>query len=90
MSYELAISDRANFQIQKLKKSGNKAAIKKLQVLLHEISEHPREGTGQPELLKHELAGFWSRRISKEHRVVYSIDDEILIVDIVSVLGHYT
>ena len=63
MSYELLISNRANLQIRKLMKSGNKAAIKKLQILLHEIAEHPREGTGQPELLKHELAGFWSRRM---------------------------
>lgn len=89
MSYELVISDRADLQIQKLKKSGNKAVMKKLFSLLDEISQHPKEGAGQPELLKYELAGFWSRRINKEHRVIYSIDDEILIVDIVSVLGHY-
>lgn len=83
MSYELAISNRADLQIQKLKKSGNKAAIKKLFTLLDEISQHPREGAGQPEMLKHELAGFWSRRINKEHRIIYSIDDEVLIVDII-------
>ncbi len=89
MSYELVISSQADVQIQKLKKSGNKAAVKKLFSLLDEISEHPREGAGKPELLKHALAGFWSRQINQEHRIVYSIDDKILIVDIVSVLGHY-
>jgi len=41
-----------------------------------ELAEHPREGTGKPEMLKGDLAGYWSRRINREHRLVYSIEDE--------------
>ena len=48
--------------------------------LINEIERNPFDGIGKPEPLKHDLAGFWSRRITEEHRLVYSIDkDEILI-----------
>ncbi|NJB86750.1 toxin YoeB [Lewinella marina] len=49
---------------------------KKLQKLICEITRHPFEGTGKPEALKHEFAGYWSRRIDKQHRLVYRIVGE--------------
>ncbi|MBK6784002.1 MAG: Txe/YoeB family addiction module toxin [Saprospiraceae bacterium] len=51
------------------------------------MSEHPFTGTGRPELLKHSLSGCWSRRINREHRLVYNVDEGI--INILSVRGHY-
>ena len=44
--------------------------------LVREVLRTPYEGTGQPEPLKHELAGCWSRRINQEHRLVYQVIEE--------------
>ena len=44
--------------------------------LIREIQRSPFEGTGKPEPLKHELAGCWSRRIDREHRLVYQVLEE--------------
>ena len=44
--------------------------------LIREIQKNPFEGTGKPEPLKHDLSGCWSRRIDKEHRLVYQVFDE--------------
>lgn len=43
--------------------------------LIEEIQRSPFEGSGRPEPLKHELAGCWSRRIDREHRIVYQVSD---------------
>ena len=59
------------------KKSGNKAIMNKITALLKDIAEHPYTGIGKPEPLKYELAGYWSRRINSEHRIVYSVDEEV-------------
>ncbi len=49
--------------------------------LIEAIQRQPFEGIGKPEPLKHELAGCWSRRIDKEHRLVYQVlDDKIRII----------
>lgn len=72
-----------------LKKAGQKAALQKLEKLLLELAEHPRTGTGQVEALRGNLAGFWSRRIDKYNRLVYTIEEEIVTVVIVSAKGHY-
>nr|WP_302438854.1 Txe/YoeB family addiction module toxin [Barnesiella intestinihominis] len=72
-----------------MKKSGNKATIAKIERLLLELREHPTTGTGQVEALKDNLSGFWSRRIDKFNRMVYTIDEEIITVFIISAKGHY-
>lgn len=87
MSFHLDFSDQAKSEIDDHKKAGNKAVLKKLLNLLTELSEHPFEGTGKPEALKHNLSGFWSRRINNEHRLVYEFSSDI--VYIISVKGHY-
>lgn len=54
--------------------------LKKINLLIKEIKRTPFEGAGSPEPLKHNWSGFWSRRITREHRLVYTItDDEVLI-----------
>ena len=49
--------------------------------LIREVQRNPFEGTGQPEALKHDLSGCWSRRIDQEHRLIYEVlDDKIRIL----------
>ena len=57
MTYHLDFSDQTKSDIDFHKKSGNKAVLKKIFVLLIELTEHPFEGTGKPEPLKHNLSG---------------------------------
>ena len=71
------------------KKSGNKAIMKKITALLKDIAEHPYTGIGKPEPLKYELAGYWSRRINSEHRIVYSVDEEVVRVYVLSIRYYY-
>ncbi|MFN3758292.1 MAG: Txe/YoeB family addiction module toxin [Algoriphagus aquaeductus] len=89
MSYELVFTQKALDGVEKLKKTGNKALLRKLKSLLIELSDHPFSGTGQPEQLKHDLTGFWSRRLNREHRLVYAVDQKIITVTVISVVGHY-
>jgi toxin YoeB len=89
MSYELDFSKKALEDIDKHKKSGDKSTLKKIQKLLNELMEHPTTGTGQPELLKHDLQGLYSRRINKKHRLVYSVKASIVTVYIISAHSHY-
>jgi toxin YoeB len=67
--------------------TGNKAIIKKIAQLIDDIKIHPYSGLGKPETLKHNLSGTWSRRITKEHRLVYELDDDSILI--LSVKGHY-
>ena len=57
----------------------DKRMVKKLNELIKETRRTPFEGKGKPEPLRHNLAGFWSRRITAEHRFVYSVTDEALL-----------
>lgn len=53
---------------------------KRILQLIKDVKRHPHDGLGKPEPLKHDLSGFWSRRITEEHRLVYAIQkDQILI-----------
>jgi len=59
----------------------DKKKLKRINELLKDISRNPYEGIGKPEPLKFNYAGFWSRRIDEEHRLIYRVeDDEIQIV----------
>lgn len=48
--------------------------------LIHDIEHQPFEGLGKPEPLRHDLTGFWSRRITDEHRLVYAVDKERVLI----------
>lgn len=87
--FRLEVTDIAKKHLNFHYKSGNKATINKIEKILIELSEHPLEGTGNPEQLKYELKGLWSRRLNLKDRIIYSIDNEIVTVEIVSALGHY-
>jgi toxin YoeB len=59
----------------------DKSKIKRINELLKDISRSPYEGIGKPEALRYNYAGFWSRRIDEEHRLIYRVtDDEVQIV----------
>ncbi|MDR3235122.1 MAG: Txe/YoeB family addiction module toxin [Prevotellaceae bacterium] len=75
-------------EIAELKKS-EIHAYKKLQKLLIELGEHPYTGTGKPEKLKYDLTGRYSRHIDKKNRLIYAVNDRIVIVYVLSVKGHY-
>lgn len=68
-------------------KTNNKPVLKKIAGLTKAIISNPYEGLGKPEQLKYELSGKWSRRITREHRYIYVIEDDTLVV--YSVNGHY-
>jgi len=89
MNYRLDFSKTALEDIEKHKKSGDKPTLRKIEKLLNELMKHPKTGTGQPEMLKHDLAGVYSRRINKKHRLVYSIKDQIVTVYVLSTWSHY-
>ncbi len=84
---EVIYSETAQEDIAYWKKSGNKGVQKKIQTLIEDILKHPFEGIGKPHALKHNLSGSWARRISDEHRVVYSVDENLLKIS--SLRGHY-
>jgi toxin YoeB len=56
----------------------DKATLRKINALIKECLRHPFEGTGKPEPLKGDLAGSWSRRIDREHRLVYRVRNDAL------------
>lgn len=61
----------------------DKAIVKRINALIKDIQRSPFEGIGKPEPLKHALSGFWSRRINDEHRIVYKVtEDNILIAQL--------
>jgi toxin YoeB len=86
---EINYMPRALEDIVYYKKSGDKNIQKKIQSLLSEIEKNPYEGTGKPEVLKYDLSGYWSRRINREHRIVYKVLEEQNLIEIYSLKGHY-
>lgn len=58
----------------------DKKTLKKINALIKEIQRSPFQGNGKPEPLKHDLAGWWSRRIDLEHRLVYRVENESLFI----------
>lgn len=89
ITYTLEFDEQALKDIQLLKKS-EKQAYNKLLKLLDELTEHPTTGTGIPKVLKFGLSGFYSRRITQKHRLVYKVDNEQITVLIISAIGHYS
>ena len=88
MSYTLVFSKQSLEDIEVHKRSGDKSVLQKLQKLLNELREHPKTGTGQPEKLKHDLAGLYSRRINRKHRLIYSIEENTVTVYLLSAHSH--
>ena len=86
--YVVRLSSDAQADLIRLRRNVPQAFKKAVQ-LLSELEEHPRTGTGQVEQLKHFANETWSRRINREHRLVYEIHDNEVLVLVISAYGHY-
>lgn len=89
MSFRIQYREQAKEDLAHLATSEPKT-LKKAQILIEEMKEHPRSGTGHPEQLRGDLTGKWSRRITKKHRLIYEIFDMEVIVIVISAYGHYS
>ncbi len=58
----------------------DKKMLKRINTLIKDISREPFDGIGNPEPLKYDLSGYWSRRIDREHRLVYQVEDESILI----------
>lgn len=65
----------------------DKKTLKRINTLIREVQRTPFEGIGKPEPLRENLAGFWSRRIDDVNRLVYAIDNDVVLI--ISVRYHY-
>jgi toxin YoeB len=66
----------------------NKAIYSKITDLIKEITRNPFKGKGKPEPLKGKYSGYWSRRITDEHRLIYKVEDSVIYI--AKCKGHYT
>jgi len=88
MSYKVIISNNAEKDIGVFR--SEISVYNKIIKLTKELREHPRTGTGKPELMKYgRFKGLWSRRITGKNRLVYSINDNEIVVFVLSVKNHY-
>jgi len=85
---EIIYAPKAEEDIQFWKKSGDAKTMKRITSLINSIEQNPFSGIGKPESLKYDLSGCWSRRITKEHRLVYRIVGNKKI-EIISLRFHY-
>ena len=58
----------------------DKRMVQRINMLIKEIQREPFAGIGKPEPLKHALAGYWSRRLTDEHRMVYKVEADALCI----------
>lgn len=65
----------------------DRSVVRRIHQLIKDIQRNPYEGIGKPEPLKHQLAGWWSRRINSEHRLVYRAAEQA--IEIAALRHHY-
>lgn len=88
--FKLKIEELAELHLKKHFKSGDKASIKKIEKILVELTETPYTGIVNPEALKYELSGFWSRKINQKDRMIYKVEESVVTVFVISAMGHYS
>lgn len=87
--YTINLSDKADKDLSRIYKSGNKKSITRIERIFEELKHNPYEGIGKPEALKHQYKGFWSRRINEKDRLIYEVRENVISVFIISAFGHY-
>lgn len=87
---EIVLLEQAQKDRDYWKESGNKTIMNRITALLKDIVKHPYTGIGKPEPLKYDLAGKWSRRINSEHRIIYSVNEDIVTVYVFAMRYHYS
>ena len=85
--FVLILSKNAKKQIRTIEK--DKKVLHKLFAIFSELEVNPYSTTHKFEHLRHNLSGYCSKRLDHKNRVVYSVQDDIVTVEIVSILGHY-
>ena len=85
---EIVFTKNALKDLKYWKKQKNKEILLRIESLLNDIIKNPFEGIGNPEPLKYQLSGYWSRRITKEHRLIYTINDGKIII-VTALRFHY-
>ena len=58
----------------------DKKTLKRINTLIRDIQRQPFDGLGDPEPLRHQWSGYWSRRIDREHRLVYKVTDHAIVI----------
>lgn len=89
MTYELILLPEAEDHLRAWKMAGQRKVLKKILDLFEELRVHPTSGTGKVEQLRGNYAGLWSRRIDKGARMIYRIEEDKVIVTVISLKGHY-
>ena len=87
---EIKLMPQADEDLAYWKSTGNKRVMKRITKLLEDILLHPFTGIGKPEPLKGNLQGIWSRRITDEHRLLYSVSNGMIYVYVLSLRFHYS
>ena len=87
---EIVMLPKADEDLAFWKKSGNKRIMNRISDLFADIMKHPFTGKGKPEPLKGDQHGLWSRRITDEHRLVYSVSSGMVYIYVLSLRFHYT
>ena len=77
---QILLSDVAKEHYRFWIKTNNTKIISKITSLIEDIQEHPFTGLGKPEPLKGDYSGFWSRRIDKEHRLIYKVENDTIVI----------
>ncbi len=77
---EIKFSENALKELNFWKQSGNTIILKKIRALVESINASPFDGIGKPEPLKNNLSGYWSRRITQEHRLIYKVENDTIII----------
>jgi toxin YoeB len=76
---KLIFSDHASEDYLYWQKT-DKKILRRINTLIKEIKRNPLEGMGKPEPLKHALSGYWSRRVTEEHRIVYKASSDTIYI----------
>ena len=87
--YTLRLSKECDIHLEHWKKVGDNPIIRKIDRRFSELIEHPKRGTGKPETFRGDHSGYWSRRLNKKDRIIYRIDDSVVLVYVISMKGHY-
>jgi len=84
---EIILTNKADKNLLHWKTINNQAILERIRLLLESTIQEPYNGIGKPEPLQHELTGKWSRRKNREHRIIYEVLNDRIIIH--SLHGHY-
>ncbi|MDR2691009.1 MAG: Txe/YoeB family addiction module toxin [Dysgonamonadaceae bacterium] len=87
--YEIEYTEKFLEDLEVHKKVGQKSILIKINTLIDELRKHPAIGKGNPEALRGDKKGQWSRRITKKHRLIYEVHNGIVTVVLLTAWGHY-